>query len=314
MSDPAFWSDPISAQALIQELKSLKSTTDPYAALERDIAYAMELLSLADDGDIPIIEEIEQQGIQFAAQLNALEIRTFFSKEEDSRNALLSIHAGAGGVDAMDWAARIERMYQRWLTKAHFEWEIVERTEGEAGIKRAVIEVRGQYAYGHLRSEIGVHRICHISDFDANHKKQTSFASVDAIPLYPDVKINIKESDLEFETFRSGGPGGQGVNTTDSAVRVWHKPTGLFVKCQSQRSQIQNKNKAMQLLASKLQAIEDGRRVPSDDKPDISFGHQIRTYAYTIVKDHRTEFQMGNVQAVLDGDLTPFIEAYLRMK
>lgn len=314
MQSPSFWSDPTSAQALIQELKSLKSTTDPYAALNGDITYAIELLGLAEDGDVSVIKEIEGQAIEYAARLSDLEIRTFFSKDEDSRNALLSIHAGAGGVDAMDWAARIERMYQRWLTKAHFEWEIVDRIEGEAGIKKSIIEVRGQYAYGHLKSEMGVHRICHISAFDANHKKQTSFASVDAIPLYPDVRIEIKESDIEIETFRSGGPGGQGVNTTDSAVRVWHKATGLFVKCQSQRSQIQNKNKAVQLLASKLQAIEDGRRVVNDDKPDISFGHQIRTYAYTIVKDHRTEFQMGNVQAVLDGDLTPFIEAYLRMK
>lgn len=311
MSGPGFWSDPTSAQALIKELKSFKSTTEPYVTLNRDILDDIELCTIADDTD-PIVSEIERHVEPYTDRLQALETFTFFSSDDDKRDVLLSVHAGAGGVDAMDWAAQIERMYQRWLTKAGFEWEIVERSEGEAGIKRSVIEVRGLYAYGYLKSEIGVHRICHISEFDANHKKQTSFASVDALPLYPNIKVEIKECDLDIETFRSGGPGGQGVNTTDSAVRVWHKPTGLFVKCQSQRSQMQNKNKAVQLLASKLQAIEEGKRTVNDDKPDISFGHQIRTYAYTLVKDHRTGLQVGNVQGVLDGDLTPFIEAYLR--
>jgi peptide chain release factor 2 len=317
MSEADFWSDPTSAQTLIQELKTLKSITDPFVVLKQAISEDIELLSMSDDeADAALIAEI--CGHDFEKRLRELEIKTYFAKDEDNRNALLSIHAGAGGVDAMDWAAQLERMYQRWLTKAGFEWEIIEHTEGEeAGIKRSVIEVRGLYAFGYLKSEIGVHRICHISEFDANHKKQTSFASVDVVPLYPEVDLKINECDLEVETFRSGGPGGQGVNTTDSAVRVRHKPTGLFVKCQSQRSQIQNKRKALQLLAAKLLSLEESKRVQVADKPDISFGHQIRSYVvepYQLVTDHRSGYKTSNIAAVLDGDLTTIIEAYLRGK
>lgn len=272
---------------------------------------------MADEvADAGLVSEISSHDHETA--LRNLEIKTFFAKDEDSRNALLSIHAGAGGVDAMDWAEQLERMYQRWLTKAGYEWEIIEHTPGEeAGIKRSVIEVRGLYAFGYLKSEIGVHRICHISEFDANHKKQTSFASVDVVPLYPEVDLKINECDIEFETFRAGGPGGQAVNTCDSAVRVRHKPTGLFVKCQSQRSQIQNKRKAMQLLAAKLLVLEENKRVQTAEKPDISFGHQIRSYVvepYQLITDHRSGYKTSNISAVLDGDLTTIIEAYLRGK
>ena len=317
MSSSDFWSDPTSAQILIQELKTLKSITEPLVALKQAISEDIELLSISDEvADAALIAELCSHN--YEKRLRELEIKTFFAKEEDSRNALLSIHAGAGGVDAMDWAEQLERMYQRWLTKAGFEWEIIEHTEGEeAGIKRSVIEIRGLHAYGYLKSEIGVHRICHISEFDANHKKQTSFASVDVVPLYPEIDLKINECDLDFETFRSGGPGGQGVNTTDSAVRVRHKPTGLFVKCQSQRSQVQNKRKAMQLLAAKLLALEESKRAQTTEKPDISFGHQIRSYVvepYQLITDHRSGYKTSNIEAVLDGDLTTIIEAYLRGK
>lgn len=317
MSEADFWSDPTSAQTLIQELKTLKSITEPFVVLRQAISEDIELLSISDEtADATLISEISSHDHE--KRLRELEIKTFFAKDEDNRNALLSIHAGAGGVDAMDWAAQLERMYQRWLTKAGFEWEIIEHTEGEeAGIKRSVIEVRGLYAFGYLKSEIGVHRICHISEFDANHKKQTSFASVDVVPLYPEVDLKINECDLDVETFRSGGPGGQGVNTTDSAVRVRHKPTGLFVKCQSQRSQMQNKRKALQLLAAKLLSLEESKRVQTTDKPDISFGHQIRSYVvepYQLVTDHRSGYKTSNIAGVLDGDLTTIIEAYLRGK
>lgn len=318
MSEAGFWSDPTSAQALIKELKNLKSVTDPYFSLKRDLSDAIELTNLAEEADVSILGEIEGNVGPYTERLRSLETFAFFSGENDTRDALLSIHAGTGGVDAMDWAAQLERMYQRWLTKAGFKWEIIEHFEGEAGIKRSVIEVKGQYVYGHLKSEIGVHRICHISEFDANHKKQTSFASVDVIPLYDDVKIDIKESDLEVETMRSGcKAGGQGMQTCNSAVRLTHKPTGLSVRCESQRSQMQNKKKALQLLSSKLQQMNDNQlqqavSIGYANKTDAAFGYQTRTYAYTTVTDHRTELQVGNVQKVLDGDLMPFIEAYLK--
>jgi len=244
-----------------------------------------------------------------------LEQKTLFIDPNDYQDAILTIHAGAGGVDAMDWAEDLERMYLRWLSKMNFKISIEDRMEGEAGIKRSVIEVCGPYAYGYLRSEVGVHRICHISKFDSNHKKHTSFASVDLTPIYEKVNIEIKDSDLEIEVMRSQGPGGQSVNTTNSAIRVRHKSTGLFVKCQSSKSQIQNKKKAIQLLSSKLQALEDNKQKVSCDKPDISFGHQIRTYIsepYQMVTDHRTGFKSSGINAILDGNLMPLIEAYLR--
>lgn len=315
MQRPDFWSDPISAQALIKELKSLKSTTEPYITLERDLIYALELLSLATEADVSVVGEIEGDVKSYIERLRTLETLAFFTNREDSMDALVSIHPGAGGVDAMEWAGQINRMYQRWLDKSGFKYTIIESQTGEAGIKCAVLEVRGLYAFGHLKSEIGVHRICHISDFDANHKKQTSFASVDVMPIYEDVNVDLKEADLEFETFRSGGPGGQGVNTTDSAVRVRHKPTGLFVKCQSQRSQLQNKIKALELLKSKVYTLELEKQAINRFKPSISFGNQIRTYVfepYQLVVDHRTEYRSSNVHGILDGDVSPLIDAFLR--
>lgn len=240
----------------------------------------------------------------------------FFRHPDDRRDALLVLHAGAGGVDAMDWAERLERMYWRWLTKAGFEAEIVDRLEGEeAGIHRSMIEVHGPFAYGRLKGEAGVHRVCHISKFDAQRKKQTSFASVESIPMYPEASVDLREVDVEFDTFAAGGPGGQHVNKTQSAVRVRHLPTGLTVKCQSQRSQIQNRRTALELLASKLRRLEEEKRRPKGEKADASFGHQIRTYVlepYQLVKDHRTGHETGNAGAVLDGGLGGFMEAYLR--
>lgn len=317
MSNSSFWSNPTSAQALIQELKSIKSITEPHITLRSSILDDIELINMSnDDADMALIIDTKNHICDYEKRLQELEIKTFFTKDADTHNALLSIHSGAGGVDSMDWAEQLERMYQRWLTKSGFEWSIEDRTEGEAGIKRSVIEVRGLYAYGYLKSEIGVHRICHISEFDANHKKQTSFASVDVIPIYEETVIEIKESDLETETMRSQGPGGQGVQTTDSAVRVRHKPSGLFVKCQSSRSQMQNKKKAIQLLTSKLQDLENQKQGISI-KPDISFGNQIRSYVtepYQLVKDHRTEYQTGNVISVLNGELNEIIESFLRFE
>lgn len=218
----------------------------------------------------------------------------------------------------MDWTEQLERMYFRWLEDAGFEVSIVDRLAGsEAGIHYSEIEVRGPYAFGHLRSEIGVHRICHISEFDANRKKQTSFAAVDAVPIHPEVTVELKEADLEVETFCSGGPGGQNVNKVASAVRIRHLPTGLMAKCQSQRSQIQNRDTALEILASKVLRLEEEKRQVKGVRTEAAFGHQIRTYVtqpYALVKDHRTDFQTGNAKAVLDGDLGAFVEAFLRLK
>lgn len=314
VADPCLWTDPKSAQSTIQDLKLLRSIVDPYLTLKKQIIDDIDLMNISDElVDIDLISDVGNYVDGYGKRLQELEVKAFFANSEDSHNALLSIHAGAGGIDAMDWAARLERMYQRWFDKVGFELEIIERATSDVGIKRLVMEVRGLYAYGYLKSEIGVHRICHISEFDANHKKQTSFASVDVVPIYEKINVEIKESDLEVETMRSQGPGGQGVQTTDSAVRVRHKPSGLFVKCQSSRSQMQNKKKAILLLASRLQDLEDKRDVIV--KPNISFGNQIRSYViepYQMITDHRSEYKTSDVAGVLNGNLTPIIEAYLR--
>lgn len=318
MSAPDFWSDPHSARTLIARLKSIRSSIDPFVTLKAALQEDVGLLDLADpEADRDLIVEIEGRASSHEKALKRVEAQAYFSGKDDSRDAILSIRAGTGGVDAMDWAEQLERMYWRWLTKAGYEAVIVDRLEGgEAGIHRSMIEVRGPNAHGLLRGEMGVHRICHISKFDSNGKKQTSFAAVEVSPIYPEVTVNIDELDVETETFCSGGPGGQNVNKTSSAVRVRHRPSGLMVKCQSQRSQFQNKNTALELLASKLQALEDEKRGIRGPKLEAGFGHQIRTYwlePYQLVKDHRTDFETSDAHGVLDGDLDGISEAFLRM-
>lgn len=270
----------------------------------------------AEPADAALIDEIRLRSLQYEARLRGIETFAFFKHPDDRRDAVFTIRAGAGGTDAMDWALRLERMYLRWFHEAGFEAEIVDRLVGsEAGIHHTEIEVRGAFAYGYLRSEIGVHRICHISPFDSNAKKQTSFAAVDVIPVYPEIEINILDVDIETDVMKAGGPGGQGVNSSEGAVRVRHKPTGITVRCQSHRSQFQNKKIALEILATKVKKFEEGKRTPQGTRMDAAFGHQIRTYVlqpYTLVKDHRTEYQTGNVQKVLDGDLSELTQAFLR--
>lgn len=320
MALPGFWSLSAQAQPLIREIKSLHALLDPFCDYENDLENDSLLVECAVPGtDDGILDEIFSRLVDHEGKLRKLELQTWFRGKEDGRDAILSIRAGAGGVDAMDWAEKLERMYWRWLTRSGYEAEIVDRLKGEeAGIHRSMMEVRGPFAFGRLKSEQGVHRVCHISEFDAEKKKQTSFAAVEVIPVYPEVEIRVQEIDIETDTMRSGGPGGQGVQTTDSAVRVRHIPSGIMVKCQSQRSQIQNKRTALEILAAKLRELEEekrsGRKGP---KLEASFGHQTRTYVlepYTLVKDHRTQYETGNVEKVLDGDLDGFVEAFLKWR
>ncbi len=239
----------------------------------------------------------------------------------DKKNAILSIHPGAGGTESQDWAQNLMRMYLRWAERAGFKAEVLDLLPGEeAGIKSVTIEITGEYAYGYLKSEIGVHRLIRISPFDASKRRHTSFASVSVIPEVEDVEVVVKDEEIRVDVYRSSGPGGQGVNTADSAVRITHLPTGIVVACQNERSQLRNRDTAMRILKSRLyQVYEKKQREElaelSGEKKEIAFGSQIRTYTfhpYQIIKDHRTGVEVGNVESVMDGGIDPFIEAYLR--
>jgi peptide chain release factor 2 len=324
MSASGFWDRPEAAQAVMAELKSVKGVAESYRALHRELEDEIGLLEMCDEArDRDHILQAREKARGLEGRVEATEVTALFTGKNDARDVFLSIHAGTGGVDAMDWAQMLERMYLRWLVAHGYQAEVIDEQEGEeAGIKRAVIDVRGPYAFGYLKSEIGVHRLIRLSPFDANHRRQTSFASVDVVPEYDDIEVDIKEGDLKIDTFSAGGPGGQHVNKTQSAVRITHLPTGIVVSCQSQRSQILNRKYAMRNLASKLHQLEEAKREAEfakmyGEKGEISFGSQIRSYTmqpYTLVKDERTGCQTGNVQAVLDGAIDPFIEAFLRWK
>jgi peptide chain release factor 2 len=254
------------------------------------------------------------------AELEAFELKVMLSGPHDTKNAILSIHPGAGGTESQDWAQNLLRMYLRWAERAGFKAEVVDLLPGEeAGIKSATVTVTGDHAYGYLRSEIGVHRLIRISPFDASKRRHTSFASVALIPEVEDVEVVVKEDEVRVDVFRAGGPGGQGVNTADSAVRVTHLPTGIVVTCQNERSQLRNRDTAMHILRARLFQVYEKKQKDemselAGEKKEIAFGSQIRTYTfhpYQIIKDHRTGVEVGNVDAVMDGDLEPFIRAYL---
>jgi len=324
MSASGFWDRPEAAQGLITELKSIKGAVESYRSLHQELEDESGLLEMCDEArDREHILEVQGKVPAYERKVEAVEVQALFSGRNDARDVFVSIHSGAGGVDAMDWVLILERMYLRWLSRNGYEVEVLDEQPGEeAGLKRAVLEVRGRFAFGYLKSEIGVHRLVRISPFDANHRRQTSFASVDVVPEYDEVEIDIKEGDLRIDTFSAGGPGGQHVNKTQSAVRITHLPTGVVVQCQSQRSQILNRKYAMRALASKLHQLEESKREAEfarlyGEKGEIAFGSQIRSYVmqpYTMVKDHRTGHETGNIQAVLDGEIDPFIEAFLRWK
>ncbi len=324
MSQQGFWKDNKKAQEVITQLKGLKAALQLYQKADGKYSELKELAEVVDWQDAQSIGELKQDLEVLKRDLDGLEIATLLSAQEDTNNAILSIHAGAGGTESCDWAAMLTRMYLRWAEKKGFATSTLDFLPGEeAGTKNITILVKGQYAYGYLKAEVGVHRLVRISPFDANKRRHTSFASVDAIPeISEDIKIEIKPEDLKIDTYRASGAGGQHVNVTDSAVRITHISTGIVVQCQNERSQFKNKSSAMNVLRAKLYDHEkelQRKKLEAgyEQKQEIAWGSQIRSYVmhpYTLVKDHRTNIEKGNVAAVMDGDIDAFVEAYLKWK
>jgi peptide chain release factor 2 len=324
-SAPDLWDDPDEARTVSQRLARYEGLFDMVGGLSSKIDDAEVLLELAAEaGDETTRGEAVDELADVSRQLDALELESLYYDEYDESDAILSVHAGAGGVDAQDWAEMLARMYQRFLTDSGFSYTVEEVTEGEeAGIKSATFTVKGDRAYGTLESERGVHRLVRISPFDSNARRHTSFAGVDVVPdLGDQAKVEIDEDDLRIDTYRSQGAGGQHVNTTDSAVRITHIPTGVVVQCQNERSQLQNKARAMAILQSRLAERARQERLEHLDElrgeqGEAAWGRQIRSYVlqpYQQVKDLRSKLEVGNVQGVLDGDLMGFVEAYLRWR
>jgi peptide chain release factor 2 len=322
-SRPDLWNDQDQARKVTTELARVRDDLDLIEALEERLSEVETLFDLGrEEADDSVEAEIDGGVKALQADLDRLELRALFSGEDDERDAICEIHSGAGGTDAQDWAEMLLRMYLRWAESRGFEVELDEVQGGtEAGITSATFIVKGRYAYGLLRGEKGVHRLIRISPFDANARRHTAFASFDAVPALEQAEEpDIDPNDLRIDTYRSSGAGGQHVNVTDSAVRITHIPTGIVVSCQNERSQIQNRAKAMQILAARLaerQRVERQQEFEalSGEKRDVAFGNQIRTYTlapFQLVKDERTRHETGNVRAVLDGELDPFIESYLQ--
>jgi peptide chain release factor 2 len=321
MSSASFWDDTRKAQAVVQERAELARTVGTFKELARDAEEARLLWELATEtGDESVTAEIQESLGRVGRALEAFELKVVLSGPQDRKNVILSIHPGAGGTESQDWAQMLMRMYLRWAERAGFKAEVVDLLAGEeAGIKSATIEISGEYAYGYLKGEAGVHRLIRISPFDASKRRHTSFASVAVIPEVEDVEVVVKDEEIRVDVYRSSGPGGQGVNTADSAVRITHLPTGIVVACQNERSQLRNRDTALRILRARLFQLYEKKQKEelaelTGEKKEIAFGSQIRTYTfhpYQIIKDHRTGFEVGNVEAVMDGGIDPFIQAFL---
>ena len=320
--DNAFWNDNERALKVLQELKGYKDTIEQYdklCSLFEDIYVMIEMVK--ESNDVELAEEAQKEAQNFEEKYNKMLIATLLDGEYDSNNAILELHPGAGGTESCDWTAMLLRMYTRWAEKRGYKVEVLDYLEGdEAGVKSVTLSIVGENAYGYLKAEKGIHRLVRISPFDSSGRRHTSFASCDVMPEFTDeIAIEVRPEDLKIDTYRSTGAGGQHVNTTDSAVRMTHIPTGIVVQCQNERSQIQNRERAMQMLKAKLYEKQQEEQMEKLDgirgeKKDIAWGSQIRSYVfhpYNLVKDHRTNCETGNTSAVMDGDIDKFINAYL---
>ena len=323
MEEPGFWDDPEQSTRMVRESKNLKDEVETYRALEQQYEDIQVMIQMGyEENDSSLIPEIEEMLEQFKETLENMRMKLLLSGEYDSNNAILRLNAGAGGTESCDWCSILYRMYCRWAESKGFKAHVLDFLDGEeAGIKSVTVQIDGENAYGYLRSEHGVHRLVRISPFNSAGKRQTSFVSCDVMPnIEEDIDIEVNPDDIRVDTYRSSGAGGQHINKTSSAIRITHFPTGIVVTCQNERSQFQNKEKAMQMLKAKLLMVKQEEQAAKaagirGDVKDIGWGSQIRSYVlqpYTMVKDHRTGEESGNVDAVLDGAIDYFISAYLR--
>lgn len=324
-SNPDFWNNSENTQKVLAKIKKIKNKYTKYKELEKEINNLIELAEMVKlEYDEELAIDVTKNYKKQEKNLEKLELEMLFSDKYDSNNAIVTIHPGAGGTESQDWAEMLYRMYTRWATKNEYEVKELDYLEGEeAGLKNVTFEIIGENAYGYMKSEKGVHRLVRISPFDAGGRRHTSFASVEVLPeITDDIEININPDDLRVDTYRASGAGGQHINKTSSAVRITHIPTNTVVACQSERSQIQNRETAMRMLKSKLLDMKEKEQKEKiedlkGEQKDIAWGSQIRSYVfcpYTMVKDHRTNYEVGNVAGVMDGDLDGFMESYLKMK
>lgn len=323
MEEPNFWDDAEKASASMKEVKDLKSVVERADGLSQEYEDILTLIEMGnEEEDASLIPEVEQEYKDFVEEFEDLRITTMLTGEHDRENAILTLHAGAGGTESCDWASMLCRMYERWADRRGFDVKVLDSLDGEeAGLKSVTLEISGENVYGYLKSEHGVHRLVRISPFNVAGKRQTSFVSCDVMPdIQQDIDIEIADDDIRIDTYRSSGAGGQHINKTSSAIRITHFPTGIVVQCQNERSQHMNKDKAMQMLKAKLLLLKEQENLAKEsdirgEVKEIGWGSQIRSYVmqpYTMVKDHRTNAETGNVSAVLDGDIDMFMNAYLK--